>query len=120
MRAGLPVGFFSPFDFDKEFQTRHGVRPEDTDKPYNIHHSSRESSIAAVPSGRETKPQLAEISSPTSPTRGLEIIRTPGVVREQEYAERGTYAENILTLIPDYYKISSLEDGLDNNYMDPL
>ena len=27
----------------------------------------------------------------------MEIIRTPGVAREQEYAERGTYAENILT-----------------------
>ena len=49
MRAGLLVGSFSPFDFDKEFQTRHGVRPEDTDKPYHSHHSSRESSIVAVP-----------------------------------------------------------------------
>ena len=37
------------------------------------------------------------VSSPTLPTRGLELIRTPGVVREQEYAERGTHAENILT-----------------------
>ena len=27
----------------------------------------------------------------------MEIIRTPGVAREQEYAERGTYAKNILT-----------------------
>ena len=27
----------------------------------------------------------------------MEIIRTPGIAREQEYAERGTYAENILT-----------------------
>ena len=33
-----------------------------------------------------------------SPTRSMEIIRTPGVAREQEYAERGTYAENVLTL----------------------
>ena len=32
MRAGLPTGSFSPFDFDKEFQARHGVRPEDADK----------------------------------------------------------------------------------------
>ena len=98
MRAGLPAGSFSHFDFDKEVQTRHGVRPEDADKPYHSCHSSRESSITAVPSGRETKPQLAEVSSPTSPARGLEIIRTPGVAREQqEYAEGGTYAENILT-----------------------
>ena len=97
MRAGLLAGSFSPFDFDKEFQARHGVRPEDADKPWHSHHLSRESSFMAVPSGQETKPQLAEISFPTSPTRGMEIIRTPGVAREKEYAERGTYAENILT-----------------------
>ena len=97
MRAGLLVGSFSPFDFDKEFQARHGVRPKDADKPYHGHHSSRESSIMAVPSEQETKLQLVGVSFPTSPTRSLEIIRTPGVVREQEYAERGTHAENILT-----------------------
>ena len=82
MRAGLPAGSFSPFDFDKEFQARHGVRPEDANKPCHSCHSSTESSIVAVPSGRETKPQLAEVSSPASPTRGMEIIRTPGVARE--------------------------------------
>ena len=119
MRAGLPAGSFSPFDFDKEFQARHGVRPEDADKPCHSHHSFGESPVVAVPSGQETKPQLAEVSSP-APTRSMEIIRTPGVAREQEYAERGTYAENILTFDPEYYKISSLEDGPDNNYMDPL
>ena len=32
MRAGLPAGSFSPFDFEREFQTRHGVKPEDADK----------------------------------------------------------------------------------------
>ena len=32
MRANLPIGSFSPFDFEREFQTRHGVRPEDADK----------------------------------------------------------------------------------------
>ena len=50
MRAGLPVGSFSPFDFDTEFQARHGVRPEDADKPYHGHHSSREFSIMTVTS----------------------------------------------------------------------
>ena len=29
MRAGLRTGSFNPFYFDKEFQARHGVRPED-------------------------------------------------------------------------------------------
>ena len=28
----------------------------------------------------------------------MEIIRTPGVAREQEYADRGSYAESVLTL----------------------
>ena len=93
MRAGLPAGSFSPFDFDKEFQSRHGVRPEDAAKPWHNHHSSRKSPIVAVSSGQETKPQLAEVPSPV----GMEIIRTPGVTREQEYAERENYAENILT-----------------------
>ena len=37
------------------------------------------------------------VSSLTSPTRGLELIRTPGVMRKQEYAKRGTRDENILT-----------------------
>ena len=34
MRAGLLAGSFSPFDFEKEFQTRHGVKPEDADKSW--------------------------------------------------------------------------------------
>ena len=33
MKAGLPAGSFSPFDFEKEFQMRHGMSPEDADKP---------------------------------------------------------------------------------------
>ena len=39
MRAGLLAGSFSPSDFDKEFQSRHGVRPKDADKPWHSHHS---------------------------------------------------------------------------------
>ena len=27
MTAGLPAGSFIPFDFEREFQTRHGVKP---------------------------------------------------------------------------------------------
>ena len=34
MKAGLPVGYFSPFHFEKEFQMRHGMSPEDADKPW--------------------------------------------------------------------------------------
>ena len=38
MKAGLPTGSFSPFDFEKEFQMRHGVSPEDADKPWQSYH----------------------------------------------------------------------------------
>ena len=34
MGAGLLAGSFSPFDFEREFQTRHGVKPEDVDKSW--------------------------------------------------------------------------------------
>ena len=38
MKASLPVGPFSPFNFEKEFQMRHGVSPEDADKPQQSYH----------------------------------------------------------------------------------
>ena len=38
MKAGLLAGSFSPFDFKKEFQMRHGVSPEDADKPQQSYH----------------------------------------------------------------------------------
>ena len=40
MKAGLPAGSFSPFDFEKEFQVRHGMSPEDADTPWLGHHQS--------------------------------------------------------------------------------
>ena len=43
MKAGLLVGSFSPFNFEKEFQMRHGVSPEDADKPWQSYHQSRAS-----------------------------------------------------------------------------
>ena len=98
MRAGLPVGSFSPFDFDKELQSRHGVRPEDVNQPWHSCHSSVESSVMARPLNQGTKQYISKVTSPASSTRSMEIIRTPGVAREQEYAERGSYAENVLTL----------------------
>ena len=50
MRAGLLAGSFSPFDFEREFQTRHGVKPEDVDKSWKSHYTSRESSMLTVSS----------------------------------------------------------------------
>ena len=38
MKAGLLMGSFSPFNFEKEFQMRHGVSPEDADKPWQSYH----------------------------------------------------------------------------------
>ena len=38
MKAGLLAGSFSPFDFEKEFQMRHGMSPEDADKPQQSYH----------------------------------------------------------------------------------
>ena len=40
MKAGLLAGSFSPFDFKKEFQMRHGMSPEDADKPWHEHYQS--------------------------------------------------------------------------------
>ena len=37
-----------------------------------------------------------EASHFTTPTGDIETLRTPGVARDQEYTERGMYAENIL------------------------
>ena len=98
MRAGLPAGSFSPFDFEREFQPRHGVKPEDVDKSWHGHYSLRASSIVRVSPDQEIGPPRTEAPSPTSPTRGMEIIRTPGVTRDQDCAERGAYAKNIVTL----------------------
>ena len=81
MRAGLPAGSFSPFDFNKEFQNRHGVRPEDADKSWHNHHLSRGSAIMIVTPDHEIGPSRTEVPSTTSPTRGMEILRTPEVTR---------------------------------------
>ena len=63
MRAGLPAGSFSPFDFDKEFQTRHGVRPEDADKSWHNRHLSRGSSIMTMSPDQEIGPAKTEVPS---------------------------------------------------------
>ena len=98
MTAGLPAGSFSPFDFEREFQTRHGVKPEDADKSWPGHYTLRESSMLTVSPDQEVGPPQTKAPSPTSPTRGMEIIRTPGVTRDQDSAEKKAYAENIFTL----------------------
>ena len=39
-----------------------------------------------------------EVSHSASLIGDIETLRTPGVVRNQDFTERGTYAENILAL----------------------
>ena len=42
MKAGLPAGSLSPFNFEKEFQMRHGMNPEDADKPWCEYYQPQE------------------------------------------------------------------------------
>ena len=96
MTAGLPAGSFIPFDFEKEFQMRHGMNPEDADKPWHEHYQSWEVSMRSRTPGKEIRSVSTEVSHLASPTGDMETLRTPGVARDQEYMERGMYAENIL------------------------
>ena len=98
IRAGLPAGSFSPFDFEREFQTRHGVKPEDVEKSWHSHYSLRGSSMVTVFPDQEIGPPRIEAPSPKLPTRGMEIIRTPGVTRDHKCAEKRAYTKNIVTL----------------------
>ena len=81
MSAGLLEGSFSPFDFDTEFRARHGIRLEEVNRPWHSRRSSVASDLHHPPSDDGTTSRLTNISSltPASPTRGLEVIRTPGV-----------------------------------------
>ena len=54
--------------------------------------------MITVSPNREIGPPRTKVPSPTSPTRGMEIIRTPVVTRDQECAEKRAYAKNIVTL----------------------
>ena len=96
MKAGLPAGSFSLFDFEKEFQMRHGVSPEDADKSWQSYHQSQASPTRSQTPDLEMGSVNTDVSPSTSPTRDIETLRTPGVARDQEYTERGMYAENIL------------------------
>ena len=87
MKAGLPAGSFSPFDFEKEFQMRHGVSPEDADKPWQSYHQSRASPTRSRTPDLEMGSVNTEVSPSMPPTRDIETLRTPGVARDQEYIE---------------------------------
>ena len=96
MKAGLPAGSFSPFNFKKKFQMRHGMNPEDADKPWHEHYQPQEVSTRSQTPDEEIRYVSTEVSCSASLTGDIETLRTPGVVRNQEFTERGMYAENIL------------------------
>ena len=100
MSAGLLEGSFSPFDFNTEFRARHGIRLEEVNQPWHSRRSSVASDLHHPSSDDGTSSRLTNISSltPASPTRGLEVIRTPGVMREDAYAEGNQYNENVFSL----------------------
>ena len=96
MEAGLPAGSFSPFDFEKEFQMRHGMNLEDADQPWHEHYQPKEVSMRSGTPDEEIRSVSTEVSHSASLTGDLETLRTPEVVRNQDFTERGMYAENIL------------------------
>ena len=75
---------------------RHGMNPEDADKSWREHYESRKVSMRSRTPDEEIRSVSAEVSHLASPTGDIETLRTPGVARDQEYTERGMYAENIL------------------------
>ena len=62
MKVGLPAGSFSSFDFEKEFQMRHGMNPEEADKPWHEHYQSREVSTRPRIPDEELRSVSTEVS----------------------------------------------------------
>ena len=96
MKASLPVGSFSPFDFKKEFHMRHGMNPEDADKPWHEHYQPQGMLMRTRIPDEERRSVDNEISRSASLTEDIETLRIPGVVRNLDVTERGMYVENIL------------------------
>ena len=96
MKASLLAGSFSPFDFEKEFHMRHGMNPEDADKPWCEHYQPQGILMGTRILDEERKSVDNEISHAASLTEDIETLRTPGVVRNLDVTERRMYAENIL------------------------
>ena len=96
MKASLPAGSFSPFDFKKEFHMRHGMNPEDADKPWHEYYQPQGMLRRTRIPDKERRSVDNESSRAASLTEDIETLRTPGVVRNLDDTERGLYAENIL------------------------
>ena len=96
MKASLLAGSFSPFDFEKEFHMRHGMNPEDADKPWREHYQPQGIIMRTRIPDEERRSVGTEVSCAASLTEDIETLRTPGVARDLDVTERGMYAENIL------------------------
>ena len=96
MKASLPAGSFSPFDFKKEFHMRHGMNPEDADKPWREHYQPQGIIMRTQIPDEGRRSVGTEVSRTASLTEDIETLRTPGVARDLDVTERGMYAENIL------------------------
>ena len=96
MKASLPAGSFSPFDFEKEFHMRHGMNPEDADKPWREHYQPQGIIMRTRIPDEGRRSVVTEVSHTASLTEHIETLRTPGVVRDLNVTERGMYVENIL------------------------
>ena len=70
MKAGFLAGSFSPFDFEKEFQMRHRVSPEDADKPQQSYHQFRASSARS----RTPDLEIESVNTEVSPQHHLQEI----------------------------------------------
>ena len=96
MKASLPAGSFSQFDFEKEFHMRHGMNPEDADKPWHEHYQPQGMIMRTRIPDEGRRSVGTEVSCAASLTEDIETLRTPGVVRDLDVTERGMYVENIL------------------------
>ena len=96
MKASLPAGSFSPFNFEKEFHMRHGMNPEDADKPWHEHYQPQGILLRTRILDDERRSVGTEISHAASLTEDIETLITPGVARNLNVTESGMYAENIL------------------------
>ena len=94
MKASLPAGSFSLFDFEKEFHMKHGMNPEDADKPWREYYQPQGLCRRTKSPDEEKKSTNSENSCVASLAETIETLQTPGVVRND--TGRELYAENIL------------------------
>ena len=70
MKTGLPAESFSPFDFEKEFQMRHGMSPEDADKSRQSYHQFR----ASPARSRTPELEMGSVNTEVPPQHHLQEI----------------------------------------------